>query len=341
MLFGSAEQSRPHAAWRSARAAGSGFRQLDGARALGCNLRSADGQPRQTAAATEMETAMHPGTRALPRRRGFDQFVTTDSAGLVCHISSDLPYSLEHVCQSDVICLVLGSIAGTAQYDDGTPQPVLFRGDTLAYHPPGTRLRIDAAEVRHGFIAFSYPERFQAVIDDGPRLSGQSGNRENLNSDGVRHLAQYVRRRILSGERLARPEVQSLATLAWMEAARHLQPRRRARGTRLTDEEFRRVSEYVTEHIGRPIGCADIADAVGLPLRLVFDGVKARTGSSLYRFVTERRVDMALALIRRSDMALSEVASTCGFSSQQHMTSVFSQRVGVTPMGVRSGGRED
>lgn len=280
---------------------------------------------------------MPTGVQTPPRPRGFEQFVTGDTAGLVYHISSGLPYSLEHTCQSDVICLVLGSIAGTAQYDCGERRPVLFRGETLAYHPPGTRLRFDASDVRHGFIAFAYPDRFQAAIDDGPRLSLHAGNRENLNAGGVRPLAQYVRRRILSRERLAKSEMQSLATLAWLEAARHLRPARRGRDARLSDDEFQRVREYVADHIGRTIYCADIAAAVGLPLRVVSDGIKTRTGSSLYQFVAEQRVEAARQLIERSALPLSEIAGTCGFSSQQHMTTVFGQRVGVTPMGLRSG----
>jgi len=72
-------------------------------------------------------------------------------------------------------------------------------------------------------------------------------------------------------------------------------------------------------------------------VRAVFDGVKARTGYSLYRYVLEKRIGVAAHMLRSGDAPLVDVAAACGFSSQQHMTALFSERLGTTPLRYRNG----
>jgi AraC family transcriptional regulator len=72
-----------------------------------------------------------------------------------------------------------------------------------------------------------------------------------------------------------------------------------------------------------------------LPVRVVFDGVRARGGYSLYRFVLERRISAAAQVLLATDAPLCEVAAACGSSSQQHMTALFSERIGTTPLRFR------
>ena len=47
--------------------------------------------------------------------------------------------------------------------------------------------------------------------------------------------------------------------------------------------------------------------------------------------VVERRIERARQLLRTGDLALKEIAATCGFSDQAHMTRAFRQSYGVTP----------
>lgn len=63
---------------------------------------------------------------------------------------------------------------------------------------------------------------------------------------------------------------------------------------------------------------------------------KASTGTSPYRFITERRLSKARQLLLSSFLPFGDVANAVGFSSQSHMTSVFQQNVGVTPKEYRS-----
>jgi AraC family transcriptional regulator len=106
----------------------------------------------------------------------------------------------------------------------------------------------------------------------------------------------------------------------------------------LSDHAFDTIAAFVDAELGSDMTCARLAAAARVPLRVVFDGMKMRTGMSPYRFVMEKRVERAQAMLRNSDMPISEIALACGFSSQQHLTSTLSARLGRTPQRIRLDG---
>jgi AraC family transcriptional regulator len=255
--------------------------------------------------------------------------------GLEYCISGPRPYSLELSNSSDMICLLLGTIVSDTRYDDGPAAPFTFRAETAAFHPRGESMRIDAHDVRHGFIAFRYADAFvNRIADRSAEPLRRAGSRSNLGADSIRHLVRYAREKTRAVDAW---EMQCVATLAWIETTRHLERATRERKSALTDAGFATLEAYVADHIDQNLACADIAAELDLPVRAVFDGVKARTGLSLYRYVLEKRIDAAARMLRASSAPLVEVAVACGFSSQQHMTALFSERLGTTPLRYRKG----
>jgi AraC family transcriptional regulator len=271
--------------------------------------------------------------------RGMEQFGVPPSStpGLAYWRSSTKPYTLDYTTTSDTICLVFGHIATQTRYDDEPARPLAFRPETAAFHPRGCRLRVDAKAVSEGFVAFSYAN----ASESGPGRNAiaplqHAGNRENIGVEGIRHLIRYARARLMGATQPDPWEMQCLSTLVHVEIEQALSRPVPRRTPRLTDAGFDRLEAYIRDHIDSTITCADLARELDLPLRSVFDAVKARTGQSLYRLVVERRLDAAMHLLRESDMPLCEVAAACGFASQQHMTTLFSQRRGMTPRRARS-----
>ena len=271
--------------------------------------------------------------------RGMEQFGVLPSgmAGLAYWRSGAQPYTLDYTTTSDTICLVFGHIATRTRYDDEPARPLAFHAETAAFHPRGCRLRIDATNVSEGFVAFSYADAIGSGMSRNAIAPLQrSGNRENIGVDGIRHLIRYARAR-LSVTQPEPWEMQCLSALVYIEIEQALSRPVPRRSTRLTDAGFDRLEAYIRDHLDSTITCADLARELDLPLRSVFDAVKERTGQSLYRLVVERRLDAAMHLLRESDMPICEVAAACGFASQQHMTTLFSQRRGITPHRARSG----
>jgi AraC family transcriptional regulator len=269
---------------------------------------------------------------------GIEQFGVHSSApGLEYCVSNSGPYLLEVINSSDVICLLLGNINSRTRYDDGPSVPLIFRAETAAFHPKGSRMLIDAHEVRHSFIAFRYSDGFQrSVTDQEIERLRRSSSVDNIGASAIQHLARYARQKVSPSVPADPWEIQCLATLTYIETTRYLESSKGQRKIAMSDAEFARLEEFITANISLNLTCGDIAAELALPVRVVVDGVKARTGYSLYRLVLEKRIDVAATMLRETNARICDVAAECGFSSQQHMTSLFSKRLGVTPARFKS-----
>ena len=270
--------------------------------------------------------------------RGLEQFhLRGDANGVGYCIAGAKPYALEFSNSADVICLLLGDINSSTKFEDDREKPLVFLGDSTAFHPRVGNVRVRAADVRHGFIAFSYAGDYQSALDDRSiehlRLGGSCNN---IRNDAIRFLARYMRERLRRPEGLQALELQFLALGTYVETMRQLAAAPPARRDMLSDQDFARLCAYIEGNLEDKLSCADLSRAVNLPLRVIYDSVKARTGRSPYNLVIEKRVERACEMLRDTDASIAEVACACGFSSQQHLTATLSRRLGRTPRRLRS-----
>ena len=156
--------------------------------------------------------------------RGLEQFHTRgDADGVGYCIAAAKPYALEFSNNADVICLLLGDINTTTKFEDNHEGPLVFLGESTAFHPRVGNVRVRADEVRHGFIAFNYSPDFQGFLDDRS-IAGlrRDGSCNNIRSDAIKFLARYVRERLRRPEALQALELQFFALGTYVEApARH------------------------------------------------------------------------------------------------------------------------
>jgi AraC family transcriptional regulator len=105
---------------------------------------------------------------------------------------------------------------------------------------------------------------------------------------------------------------------------------RRERGM-LTAAQLRRVDERIAEAAAGGPSLAALADAAGYSKAHFVRLFRRSTGMSPHRYVLQRRLDRARHLIVTTALALAEVASEAGFSSQSHLNSAYVRRYGCTP----------
>lgn len=103
----------------------------------------------------------------------------------------------------------------------------------------------------------------------------------------------------------------------------------------LTTRQEHLVRDYVTSRLDRRLTLDDLANAAGLSKFHFARRFRGSTGVTPHEFVLQHRVDRARLLLRRTDVPLPEVASTCGFADQSHMNRIFRKRLGTTPGTVR------
>jgi AraC family transcriptional regulator len=269
--------------------------------------------------------------------RGLEQFVKSgDAGGIGFCIAEGNPYALEFHHDRDIVCLVFGDILSRSRFDDDREDEVVFLGGSTAFHPRGGAMRVTASEVRQGFISISYSDQFRELLDDVDIDEiRRGGTRNNIRNLAIKSLVAYARERMRSPETLQSIELQFLATAAYLETIRKLASTPATLRTALSDREFVALAGYVDENLEGKLTCADLVRETDLPMRVIFDGIKSRTGRSPYSFIIERRVRRAEAMLVGSDAPLAEIAAACGFCSQQHMTTTLSRKLGTTPQQIR------
>jgi AraC-like DNA-binding protein len=99
----------------------------------------------------------------------------------------------------------------------------------------------------------------------------------------------------------------------------------------LTARQLRHALEYIEANLSEDVSLADIADACAASISSLARGFKTALGVSPHRWVLNRRIALAQRLMYEGATPLSEVAASCGFADQSHLTRVFMRHVGSSP----------
>jgi AraC family transcriptional regulator len=99
----------------------------------------------------------------------------------------------------------------------------------------------------------------------------------------------------------------------------------------LDDGRLRRVLAYVEEHLAEEITVGDLANVACLSIFHFTRAFAATMGVPPHRYVSQRRLESAKAMIATGRASLSEIALDCRFSSQSSFTRAFRRATGMTP----------
>jgi len=99
----------------------------------------------------------------------------------------------------------------------------------------------------------------------------------------------------------------------------------------LSPLQVRRVREFIEENLDRNVSLADIAKVASISVFHLIRQFNETFGCPPYVYLTNRRLERARKLIEAGDTALKEVAASCGFSDQSHMTRLFRRTFKLTP----------
>lgn len=102
-------------------------------------------------------------------------------------------------------------------------------------------------------------------------------------------------------------------------------------GTGLALWKAKRVATQIEEQLGEPIYVRDLAERVGLSASHFSRAFKQSFGETTHLYILGRRIARAQTMMRETSLPLCEIALTCGFSDQAHMTRMFTAHVGTSP----------
>lgn len=91
------------------------------------------------------------------------------------------------------------------------------------------------------------------------------------------------------------------------------------------------VFEFIEEHYDEPISLATIATAVGLTPGHLTTVVRRKTGRSVQRWITERRMAEARRLLRETNLPVEAIAARAGYRQPSYFIKHFRRDHTITP----------
>lgn len=98
---------------------------------------------------------------------------------------------------------------------------------------------------------------------------------------------------------------------------------------------LRKVSEYIERELANPISLHDLAAMAGFSDCHFARAFKQSTGMPPHRYLMQRRVERAAALIQGTTRPLSEIALEVGCCDQSHFSRLVARATGQTPRDLR------
>lgn len=95
------------------------------------------------------------------------------------------------------------------------------------------------------------------------------------------------------------------------------------------------VREILTRDISRHISMREISRQLNVSETSLRNYFFAMFGMSVSEYMQEERLKKSSALLRATQMPISEIAASCGFSNQGRFAGIFKERYGSTPLEYR------
>jgi len=94
---------------------------------------------------------------------------------------------------------------------------------------------------------------------------------------------------------------------------------------------LRRVRSHIEDHLATGADLVSLARIAGVSCCHFSRAFKRSMGMPAHHYLITRRISAAIALIRDTDRALSDISLEVGFADQSHFSRTFVQLTGLTP----------
>jgi AraC family transcriptional activator of pyochelin receptor len=105
--------------------------------------------------------------------------------------------------------------------------------------------------------------------------------------------------------------------------------------TRTERDKLFAARELIETRLDDPPTLPEVARQIGLNEFKLKRGFKALFGQTMFSYLTEQRLELALRLLLDTDKTAAEIGFQLGYRTPQHFNEAFKRRFGVTPKSVR------
>ncbi|WP_159517041.1 AraC family transcriptional regulator [Sunxiuqinia indica] len=97
------------------------------------------------------------------------------------------------------------------------------------------------------------------------------------------------------------------------------------------DSFIEKLNQIINADLNKKWVIDDLAHQFGMGKTKFTKEVKELSGYPPNSYIINLKIEKAIDLMKDDQTSLSDIAYACGFSSLQHFTSIFSQRIGISP----------
>ncbi|HYO83464.1 MAG TPA: AraC family transcriptional regulator [Bryobacteraceae bacterium] len=183
------------------------------------------------------------------------------------------------------------------------------------------------------FLVVQLPQR---ILHEAAQDSGRKGGearlspRHHFRDEQTEHIAWALEAEQRAGNPTGRAYTDALGFALSFRLLSE-EPAVRERAGVMTPRQMKRVTEYIEENLDRGLSLTELAAVAGVSLTRLKTAFRNSAGIPVHRFVLERRVARAKAMLLRGGVPIPQVALETGFSHQSHMARWMRRFPGQTP----------
>lgn len=95
--------------------------------------------------------------------------------------------------------------------------------------------------------------------------------------------------------------------------------------------KIKRAKEIILENLTEPPTLQELSNKIALPLKKLKEGFRQIYGDSVYGYLLNHKMDLALKLLESGKYNVNEVGLKVGYSTASHFIAAFKKKYGTTP----------
>lgn len=150
----------------------------------------------------------------------------------------------------------------------------------------------------------------------------------SFNSEGIGFQAANLLAKLIKGQKI--PNTEELITLPT-----YVVQRQSTEITSVEDSDVAEAIAYITKNAGRSISVMEVLHTVAVPRRTLERRFRTLVGNSIYQEIQNERIKRIESLLIETNMTVTEIAYSMGFSNPNEMTRFFNNKRKISPTSFR------
>jgi AraC-like DNA-binding protein len=230
-----------------------------------------------------------------------------------------------------------GAARSGENFIDGTRTSFVARPEgSLAYVPPGrTWSGWDDGDDTAAYLFLAVDRAFAGRFFDDPRRSDDLRPELGFHDLAIQFAARKIAAELPRIDHASGLIVEGYLTTIFGHLSRRINHTERPIKGGLAPTVLKRVLDRLGE-VGERVTLSGLCQDLGMSTAHFSRAFKQSTGVSPHAYFNRRRLEHASMLLRTTPLTVTEIAFICGFASASHLSTTFTQVLGVSPNVYRS-----